>query len=38
MSFLLVVSEIVFFGLGIFIIAIVLEAGVRLQQDQRLTV
>lgn len=37
-SFLLNVSETVFFGLGIFIIAIVLEAGVRLQQDQRLTV
>jgi len=37
-SFLLKVSETVFFGLGIIIIAVVLEVGVRLQQDQRLTV
>jgi hypothetical protein len=37
-SFLLKESEIVFFGLGILIIAVVLEVGVRLQQDQSLTV
>lgn len=37
-SFLLGVSETVFFGLGIMIIALVLEVGVRMQQDQNLTV
>jgi hypothetical protein len=37
-SFLLKVSETVFFGLGILIIAVVLEEGVKLQQDQKLTV